>query len=520
MYQIGANHRTRLEGQVGRNAVSEVDVSDELAFGRSRPKWRIRFLFGSLILIPVCLAIPFVYFVYSCDQELREAFAEADRLDPGWRILDLERKRAVIPDEGNSGLNLIAVKSLLPANWPFWNHLQAPENRNRSQDELRKLQESLSELEPPAQLDERQTAALREELRRADLALATARKVAELPRGRYAITYTKDILSTFVAHAQNTREMTNLLAYDPLLRVQDGDLDGALTSCRGMLNCGRSIGDEPMVISMLIRVAIDSVTAKKVEWILAQGEASTAALSAMQKELDDEAAQPLLLIGVRGDRAGVDTTMQLIQEGDYDVVYASAFRATPGEAHSIVPVMLLRIPGVTKSIRAAMLKHNNRFVEIAKLPVEQQVGHIEEIKATIRELPEVFRYLGGTSLQLAEMFHLAQAELRCAVVMLAVERYRRALNRWPDALTDLVPTYLPRVPLDPYDGAPLRYRRLNDGVVIYSVGRDGKDDGGKFDKNPVKAGTDRGFRLWDVRQRRQLPKPPKHSDAEPGHERD
>jgi hypothetical protein len=108
------------------------------------------------------------------------------------------------------------------------------------------------------------------------------------------------------------------------------------------------------------------------------------------------------------------------------------------------------------------------------------------------------------------MFHLAQAELRCAVAMVAVERHRRAQNRWPDALTDLVPTYLPRVPLDPYDGAPLQYRRLNDGVVIYSIGRDGKDNAGKLDKNPLKEGTDLGFRLWDLAQRRQPP----------GHERD
>ena len=102
--------------------------------------------------------------------------------------------------------------------------------------------------------------------------------------------------------------------------------------------------------------------------------------------------------------------------------------------------------------------------------------------------------------------------------MLAVERYRRATNRWPKALTDLVPAYLAKVPIDPFDGAPLRYRRLGDGLVIYSVGPDGKDNGGNLDKpddpqeliirfdDATKEGTDLGFRLWDVPQRRQLPK--------------
>jgi hypothetical protein len=35
------------------------------------------------------------------------------------------------------------------------------------------------------------------------------------------------------------------------------------------------------------------------------------------------------------------------------------------------------------------------------------------------------------------------------------------------------------VPTDIYSGAPLRYRRLDNGYVVYSVGFDGKDGGGE-----------------------------------------
>ena len=37
------------------------------------------------------------------------------------------------------------------------------------------------------------------------------------------------------------------------------------------------------------------------------------------------------------------------------------------------------------------------------------------------------------------------------------------------------------VPLDPYDGKPMRLAMLDGKPVIYSVGRDGKDDGGQKD---------------------------------------
>jgi len=41
-----------------------------------------------------------------------------------------------------------------------------------------------------------------------------------------------------------------------------------------------------------------------------------------------------------------------------------------------------------------------------------------------------------------------------------------------------VPTYLETVPTDPFTGDPLRYKLIEGGCAIYSVGEDGADDGG------------------------------------------
>jgi hypothetical protein len=102
------------------------------------------------------------------------------------------------------------------------------------------------------------------------------------------------------------------------------------------------------------------------------------------------------------------------------------------------------------------------------------------------------------------------AFLRSAIVALALERHRLEHGAYPDKLEGLVPTYLKSIPLDPYDGQPLRYRRLADGVVVYSVGLDGIDDGGAIDRDrPMTPNTDQGFRVWDVKARRQ---PPRETD--------
>ena len=50
--------------------------------------------------------------------ELREAEAEADRLDPGWRLKDLEAKRKVYPPEENAAICVMAAAQQLPPGWP------------------------------------------------------------------------------------------------------------------------------------------------------------------------------------------------------------------------------------------------------------------------------------------------------------------------------------------------------------------------------------------------------------------
>jgi hypothetical protein len=72
------------------------------------------------------------------------------------------------------------------------------------------------------------------------------------------------------------------------------------------------------------------------------------------------------------------------------------------------------------------------------------------------------------------------ANLRLALTAVALEQFRAAHNnRYPAGLSELTPDYLGAPLLDPFDGQPLRFRKQAAGYVIYSIGSDLKDDGGK-----------------------------------------
>jgi hypothetical protein len=66
-----------------------------------------------------------------------------------------------------------------------------------------------------------------------------------------------------------------------------------------------------------------------------------------------------------------------------------------------------------------------------------------------------------------------------------------ALRRWqlrhpgspPDMASVIKAARLKAVPADPYDGKPMRLVKVDGQAVVYSVGRDGNDDGGLKDSD-------------------------------------
>jgi hypothetical protein len=72
-----------------------------------------------------------------------------------------------------------------------------------------------------------------------------------------------------------------------------------------------------------------------------------------------------------------------------------------------------------------------------------------------------------------------ETERRLAITAIAIKRYELKNQKSPLDLAALVPEFLAAVPIDPMSGKPFCYRLKNDGgYVLYSVGTDGKDDGG------------------------------------------
>ncbi len=75
--------------------------------------------------------------------------------------------------------------------------------------------------------------------------------------------------------------------------------------------------------------------------------------------------------------------------------------------------------------------------------------------------------------------HGATVQFQFTKCAFALAAYRVDNGSYPEKLADLKPKYVAEVPKDIFDDADLHYRRDSGGYLLYSVGPNGKDDGGR-----------------------------------------
>jgi hypothetical protein len=429
------------------------------------------------------------------EQALQEAIAEADRLDPGWRLEELEENRKAVAAEKNAALLLTRIG---PAHKTILSTGTRREDLGRIDSEIDKI------LDPRVALTPKQTADLRTALQPLVPILVDARRVADMPEGRYAANVKPD-LSWFLPNVQRVGNTLWLLRDDVMLRIGDGDMEGAWISCQAALNVGSSLGDELLDFLQHARCSDVGQAVRLMERTLAQGLVPEHRLAATQDLLRDELRHPAQLIALRGSRGMVHHCFSLLQSGQASLAEAKrmiAGRNGPGDVVEQAQGFLGR--DEIKPAHAWLLRFSTEAVEIGKRPEHEAMPALLEHAKTVADAPALAR-LFVVKFNHFGLISTNRALLRCALAGLAVERFRLLHDRWPATLEEVVAAkLLAEVPLDPFDGRPLRCRLLADGVVVYSIGSNGRGNGRVLDADAPDPTAERvEFRLWNVDRRRQ-----------------
>lgn len=331
------------------------------------PKKRWKFWLGLVVVcLLVGLALLHLHARERARQELRAAVTAQDREGP-WRLAELEEARAFVPETINSARLVEQLGDLLPVDWgaaPYSRWTESPTNE---------------------MLSEARTEEFRQELQRRHAPLQLARMLADLDRGRFPIQYARNPFTTNLNHANRARQAASLLQLDALLRAREGDLSAALRSCRGMINAGRSMGDEPFSMSQMTRWGAVRTAGMTLERVLGQGEWPEKAkteVEALQRLLAREARHDGYGISLRGERAIMHQFFEALETGEASFRELGAEFSKLREVESLSTFLHLHR---ARRLHAQMFSYFRDLIAVARIPRPQRAAQQQAFNARLRQ---------------------------------------------------------------------------------------------------------------------------------------
>jgi hypothetical protein len=300
------------------------------------------------------------------------------------------------------------------------------------------------------------------------------------------------------------------------LRVGEGKFYDAWEDLLAIHRLARLAGQGPTLVDGLVPVGID--------WIARSGD---------QVLLQREKLTPNQLLRMRGDLEQLPPLPKLAEKVDFAERFvfldSASTLAREGEdglrklSASPVPLAPLTIPEAQRTGWSHMdwdlvLRLGNswydRMAEAFRQPTRaDRQRAFRQIDQDLKEQAKSLKDIGELAsamainpqaavsvriekilicLQLPAVSAASNAEDRGATVFesikvgFALAAYRADHGSYPARLAELIPKYFAVHPKDIFSGGELHYRQQGSGYLLFSVGPNGRDDGGKGDDDRIK----------------------------------
>lgn len=316
--------------------------------------------------------------------------------------------------------------------------------------------------------------------------LQLAHEAAGLKKSRYSMDLNQGH-SVLLPHLARIKQLVVQLRNVAVLHSVEGRPEMAVQSYLDALAVSQSLDPEPLLISQLVRIAGVAIAQTAFERILSQHQLTDAQLSAISSRLHESelSGRASFIRGLAGERClGINSfqmsptqVMRLFDQnstGSTGMAFAALYS-------------LLRIVGISNLDYRFYRQIMQDWIGVSKLDFPEALERAkltsQQLQMSMQGFRRVLRPLSSMLLPALDRAITKEAmnccRLRDAQTAVAIERYRlRHSGALPENLDALVPDLMPSLPKDPFGGKSLRFKKLEKGYAVYSVGENGKDDGG------------------------------------------
>jgi hypothetical protein len=458
---------------------------------RSRPPTAL-FLIPILLVSLIALVLWYVSVRMSNASAIRKLEQTARQRGEPLTLAELQAKYPPIPDEENAAVALMALWEMEDP--PFWKAFvngerTLPERAAEKYDPALPYLGSEAQRFPRIGLPNSNSLAAAEAYLSAKAAhLEKVRAALRQPRCRFPIKLEDgpDALLPHLAWLKTEAQNFRIVA---LVAAEGGDKNAALTALKDVVRTGQILASEPPLISQLVRVACLNLALNGVEQLLSRQRLTIDELEVLRQLLEE-----LNLPGLARSALVSERPFSLCAFDPVVLAHMSPANSSdddpgdPGQrARNIrAGVGFMRAIGDLDADRRLILETLSEAIDLAGQETPESLRRIEalfeEVSRKARRFPpKIFSSMMLPALQkVPARFASFEARRQAALTALAVERFRLDHGgRLPETLAEIVPGYLSAIPPDPFDGKALRFRKLERGFVVYSIGSDRQDNDGQ-----------------------------------------
>lgn len=334
-------------------------------------------------------------------------------------------------------------------------------------------------------LPEPNLAALRDYLSANEEARVQLKVAAEYEFVRFPLRF-EDGMKMAIPHTASIKHASKLLAMEALYQAAVGDIRGAESALINAFAVPRALKSEPVSISQLTRRASTGIAIEALEDLFLRFSISEVALHAIITHLSSSSGREILRHAYIAEAVVVNLQLDHIANGSTNPFYGIFTPEVPGPwaAFNVnLALNYLRLLRTLDMTKAEFLYFLNGMIELSQFNWADSRPVWAEWETYLDDVPPenkiLTRFLYPSLVRIRSVAQQHDAKVALSMLACAVELYRHEHAKLPDELSALVPSFLAELPEDPYGDGGIKYERLSDGYKLYSVSRDGEDDGGK-----------------------------------------
>ncbi len=271
---------------------------------------------------------------------------------------------------------------------------------------------------------------------------------------------------------QKFRQLARFLSLTGQVKAAQGNWSGAVNAELDAVQMGETLPRGGPVLGMLVGVACESIGRKHVWEAVPYLSAAEAGAATRRLETIRTAHVPFADT-MQEEKWGTQASLrELMAKPDWSYSLMPAINGTNStNSQAWAQFAYLQVLG-----KRRILATNAQWMDQAIAQAHQPyAAHLPPPPGDFVNMTLLPAY---SKVRLNEVSSDTQNAL--LVTALALQAYRQDRKAYPTALTALVPGYLKTVSTDPFTlSGPLRYKLAGTKYVLYSVGPDGRDDGGK-----------------------------------------